>query len=66
MDQEFDQRLQNLEKKVDETHAMVRKIWNIYKWGMWITIVLIVLPAIGLAFAIPAYLKAVNFNSLIQ
>lgn len=65
MDQDLDARLKELEKKVDDMAAIMQRVWAIYKWTMIATVALIVLLLIGLAFAIPAYLKAIDLNGLL-
>lgn len=66
MDQDLDARLKELEKKIDEMQATMRKVWLIYKWTIIITIALIVLPLIAMAFVLPSYLKSLDLNGLLQ
>lgn len=66
MDPDLDKRLAELEKKVDEMAATVRRVWVIYKWTIIITVALIVLPLIAMAFVLPGYLKTLDLNNLIQ
>jgi hypothetical protein len=47
----------DIEKKLDAIFVSVEKTRKYFKWTMIITIVVIVLPLIGLVFAIPAFLK---------
>ncbi|MFH0829063.1 MAG: hypothetical protein V1907_02695 [Candidatus Kerfeldbacteria bacterium] len=65
MDPDLDKRLAELEKKVDEMAATMRRVWVIYKWTMIITIALIVLPLIAMAFVLPSYMKSLDINGLI-
>lgn len=51
-----DQKLSELEKKIDAIYVSVEKTRNYFKWTMIITIVLFVLPLVGLVFAIPAFM----------
>ena len=56
MDAELAQRLTNLEEKVDKIYISVEKTRKYFFWTMVITIVLFVLPAVGLAFAVPMFM----------
>lgn len=49
---------QDIEKKLDAIFVSVEKTRKYFKWTMIITIVVIVLPLIGLVFAIPAFLSS--------
>lgn len=53
---------QDIEKKLDAIYVSVEKTRKYFKWTMIISIVVIVLPLIGLLFAIPAFLK--SFSSI--
>ncbi len=53
---------QDIEKKLDAIFVSVEKTRKYFKWTMIITIAVIVLPLIGLMFAIPAFLD--SFSSL--
>ena len=59
----MDQELQNLQKKIEEQgikidaiYKSVEKTRKYFVMMLWITVVAIVLPLIGLAFAIPSFL----------
>jgi hypothetical protein len=56
MDQN-DQRLAALETKIDAMYASVEKLRKYFLWTGIITVVLFVLPLIGLMFAIPSFLN---------
>ena len=66
MDEEFNQRLLNLEAKVEKIWHSVEQTRKIIFWTMIVSVALFVLPLIGLAIAIPQYLKSVDINSLLQ
>jgi hypothetical protein len=51
------QRLLALEEKIDKIYISVEKTRKYFKWTMIITILVVVLPAIGLVFAIPSFLS---------
>jgi hypothetical protein len=59
------QKLTELENKVDAIYASVEKTRKYFLITMIITVAAIILPLIGLAFAIPnlldTYSKALNF-----
>jgi len=51
---------QDIEKKLDAIFVSVEKTRKYFKWTMIISIVVIVLPLIGLLFAIPKFLSSYN------
>jgi len=56
MDQETKQALAALEAKLDAIYVSTEKTRKYFLWTMYITIALFVLPLIGLAFALPAFM----------
>ena len=59
-DQELIKKVDEMSAKVDEMQKTVNRLNNYFKWTAIITIALIVLPIIGLMFAIPSYLNTLN------
>ena len=57
-----EEQIKNLEVKIDSLQADVKKMKNYFLWTFWITIILFVLPIIGLIFAIPTFLS--TFSSI--
>lgn len=55
MDQETTQRL---EQKIDAIYVSVEKTRKYFFWTMVVTLVLFILPLIGLVFAIPSFLSS--------
>jgi hypothetical protein len=51
-----EQKLAALEQKIDAIYVSVEKTRKYFLWTMVVTIVLFVLPLIGLVFAIPAFM----------
>jgi type IV secretory pathway component VirB8 len=64
MDQELEQRFATLEEKIIKIYISVEKTRKYFLWTLIISVALFVLPAIGLAFAIPAFLN--NYVAPIQ
>lgn len=64
MDADLAQKLADIEKKVDATYVSSEKMRKYFLWTLVITVALVVLPAIGLVFAIPAYLGSLGLSSL--
>ena len=64
MDQDLNQRLTALEAKIDKIYKSAETARKIFLWTAIISIVLIILPLIGLAFAIPQYLQSLNIQGL--
>lgn len=50
-------RLKALEEKMDEIYVSVEKTRIYFKWTMIITIILFVVPLIGLVFVIPSFIS---------
>lgn len=65
MDDELRQRLDQLEKKVDAAYSASEKVRKYLFWTGVVTIALVVLPAIGLVFAIPSFMSTYgNIDSI--
>lgn len=64
MEPNIKDKLEVLEKKVDTLQRSLDKIKNYFKWTLYVTIALFVLPLIGLVFAVPAFLN--NYVGQIQ
>ena len=54
---DVEQRLTALETKIDKIFVSVEKTRKYFLWTMIISVALFVLPLIGIAFAIPAFLN---------
>ena len=50
------QKLDAIEKKLDDVKKSVDKIKKIFLWTLIISLVLFILPLVGLVFAIPKFL----------
>lgn len=57
MEQDTNKKLLELEQKIDLIYISVEKTRKYFFWAMIITIVVLVLPIIGLVFAIPSFLN---------
>ncbi len=53
MDEEILQRIELMEKKIDDIYGSVKKIQLYFKWMLILTVVLFVLPLILMIFAAP-------------
>ena len=62
MDDELRTRLDMLEKKVDAAYAAAEKVRKYLFWTGVVTIALIVVPSIGLMFAVPSLIS--TYSSL--
>lgn len=69
-DSELRQRLDALEAKIELAYAASEKVRKYLFWTGVVTIALIVLPSIGLMFAIPSFLSSYgnigDANALLQ
>jgi hypothetical protein len=61
MDTELKTRLEGLEKKIDAVYVSTEKTRKYFQWTMIITIVMFVLPVLGLIFVIPMFIA--NYTS---
>jgi hypothetical protein len=58
MEQELQKKLDEQGAKLDALFTSVDKIRKYFKIIVWITIIMVVVPALGLIFAIPAFLNS--------
>lgn len=56
--------LDAIEKKVDEIQKMIRLIKKIFIWTVVVSAAMIILPLIGIAFALPSVIS--GYGSLLQ
>jgi type II secretory pathway component PulF len=62
--QPIEQRLLDLEKKVDAMTAIVKKLYFVFLAGVILSVLAFVIPLIGLLFAIPKFLSTYNSSML--
>ena len=62
MDSDLDKRLAALEEKMDALYASSEKMRMYFLVIAWITVLAVVLPLIGLVFAVPSFLE--TYSSL--
>jgi hypothetical protein len=60
MEPDLMQKLLAQEAKIDQIYQSVEKMRTYFKWTLIITIAVVVLPIIGLIFAIPTFLSTYN------
>lgn len=58
MDQQLSDRLEAVERKLSEIYVSTEKTRKYFLVTMWVTIAFLVLPVIGLLFAVPAFLSS--------
>ncbi len=64
MEPNISQKIEELSVEIKEVYKSVEKMRNYFKWTLYVTIALFVLPLIGLVFAVPAFLN--NYLGTIQ
>ena len=64
METDLTQKISELETKIDAIYKSVEKTRKYFMWTLIITVALFVIPLIGLAFAIPAFMT--NYVGSIQ
>jgi len=57
MDEEIKNTIAELNRKIDEIYVSVEKTRKYFFWTMVVTVVVVVVPLIGLMFAIPSFLN---------
>ncbi len=60
MDEDISKKLDEMQKRLDAVYVSVEKTRKYFQWTLIITLVAVVLPLIGLVFAIPAYLSTLG------
>jgi len=60
MDPETKEKLETLEKRIEAIYVSVEKTRKYFLWTLIITIVMIVLPLIGLAIVIPIFMRTLS------
>lgn len=55
-----EERLVAIEKKIDAIYETTEKTRKYFMWTLWITLALVVLPSIGLMFAVPNFIATYN------
>ena len=64
MDQEIKNKIEELDKKIDAIYISVEKTRKYFFWTMIITLVVFILPLLGLIFVVPSFLS--NYTSTIE
>lgn len=64
MEEEILKKIEAQDKKLDEIYRSVEKTRKYFLWTLIITIVMIILPLIGLALVIPIFLQSLNLGSV--
>ena len=62
MDEDMKQRMAMLEGKIDAIYQTTEKTRKYFLWTLIVTLALVVLPAIGLLFAVPSFMA--TYSSL--
>ena len=62
MDPETSKKFEEVKKKLDAILVSTEKTRKYFLWTLIISIVMIVLPLIGLVFVIPIFLKTLPFG----
>lgn len=60
MEPDVAQKLVDIEQKVDAIYASTEKTRKYFMWTLIVTVAMILLPLVGLIFAIPAYLSTLR------
>ena len=66
MELELQQKFDALEKKIDAIYTSAEKTRKYIFWTVVVTLVLVVLPAVGLVFAIPSFISTYSALGALQ
>ena len=58
MDEETRQKMTAIEQKIDAIYRTTEKTRKYFIWTLIVTLALVVLPAVGLLFAVPTFMAA--------
>jgi len=64
MEEEILKKIEAQDKKLDEIYRSIETMRKYFLWTLIITVVMILLPLIGLALVIPAFLQSLNLGGL--
>jgi type II secretory pathway component PulF len=64
MEQDILQKIEEQGRKIDEIYNSVEKIKKYFLWTLIITVVMILIPIIGLIIVIPQFLNIYNAGNL--
>ena len=64
MENEIDKKIDALDQKIDAIYISVEKTRKYFFWTMMITLAVVILPVIGLLFAVPVFLN--NYAGSLQ
>lgn len=64
LNDKLDDRLNELEKKIEATYESVEKMRKYMMWTGIITLVVLVLPLLGLLFVIPSFIE--SYTSILE
>ena len=62
--EEILKKIEEQDRKLDAIYRSVEKTRKYFKWSLIFTIVFLVLPLVGLVFAIPWFLQTLNVGAL--
>ena len=65
-DEQLSARIDGLERKIDAVYISAEKTRKYIFWTVVVTLVLVVLPAIGLIFAIPSFISTYSALGALQ
>jgi hypothetical protein len=60
MEKEILEKIKEQDQKIDEINNNVKKIKKVFFWKFIITVILVVLPIIGISLAIPKFLETLT------
>ena len=58
MEQDLLSKLESMEKKLEEAHKAIIQLRRYFLWALGISVAMVILPLIGLLFALPGFLSS--------
>lgn len=62
MEQDILKKIEAQDQKLDEIYRSVEKMRKYFLWTLIVTVVMIVLPLIGLMFVIPTFIQSLGIS----
>ena len=64
MEQDILNKIEAQDKKLDDIYQSVERMRKYFMWTLIVTLITVVLPLVGLVFAVPVFLQTLNFSGL--
>jgi hypothetical protein len=66
MDQELKNKLETIEQKIDKIDKYINTIKKVFLWSFILTLAFIIIPLLGMLWAIPKFLSSIDMSGYSQ